>query len=150
MNNQLDTKSFLNDDSIVVITDHKRYSVAISYDLVSDDDDPVPRVSAKGDNATFKLINREAEKKGIEQFESPFLACMLYVMTDVGQEIIHDHYWPVAEVLAFVINTGYAQDCRFKKPNPDKYIFRNMGLNIKTATCNYENVRHFNYKNKFG
>ena len=131
MSSESDISSFLGDDEIiVVITDHKRYSVAISYDFNSDD---APRVVVKGEKSSSKRINEEAEKKGIENFDSPFLACMLYVTTEVGQEIIEDHYWPVAEIIAFVGSTKYAQNRRFKKPKPDKYIFKNMGLNIKTA-----------------
>ena len=34
--------------SIVIITDNQRYSVAITYDINSDEDDPVPIVAAKG------------------------------------------------------------------------------------------------------
>ena len=131
MSSESDISSFLGDDEvIVVVTDYNRYSVALSYDFDSDD---APRVVKKGENMSSKHINEEAEKKGIENFDSPFLACMLYVTTEVGQEIIEDHYWPVAEIIAFVGSTKYAQNRRFRKPKPDKYIFRSMGLNIKTA-----------------
>ena len=122
--------------SIVIITDNQRYSVAITYDINSDEDDPVPIVAAKGEGTVFRWINHEAENVGIDLFESPFLACMLFISTDLGQEISRDHYYPVAQVIAFVVQSRYANDYRLRKPKPDKYILRNMGLNIKTALHN--------------
>ena len=47
--------------SIVIITDNQRYSVAITYDINSDEDDPVPTVAAKGEGTVFRWINHEAE-----------------------------------------------------------------------------------------
>ena len=65
--------------SIVIITDNQRYSVAITYDINSDEDDPVPIVAAKGEGTVFRWINHEAENVGIDLFESPFWpACYLY------------------------------------------------------------------------
>ena len=72
----------------------------------------------KGGISTFETINQEASKKGIDLFDSPFLACMLHLTTDVDQEIIKDHYLPVAHVIAFVVNSRYGSEYRFKKPNP--------------------------------
>ena len=121
-------------NAMVVITDHKRYSVALFYDLQNDES--APKVVEKGDIHTFEIINQEASKKGIDLFDSPFLACMLHLTTDVDQEIIKDHYLPVAHVIAFVMNSRYGSEYRFKKPNPDRYILRSMGLNIKTGIPN--------------
>lgn len=121
-------------NAMVIITDHKRYSVALFYDL--QDDESAPKVVVKGGINTFEIINQEANKKGIELFDSPFLACMLYLTTEVGQEIIQDHYLPVAHVIAFVFKSRYAVAYHLKKPRPDKYVLRNMGLNINVASKN--------------
>ena len=59
-------------NAIVVITDHKRYSVALFYDLQNDES--APKVVEKGGISTFEIINQEASKKGIDLFDSPFFS----------------------------------------------------------------------------
>ena len=48
----------------------------------------ISRVVVKGEKSSSKRINEEAEKKGIENFDSPFLACMLYV---TQQKLVRDN-----------------------------------------------------------
>ena len=121
------------DDAFVVITDYERYSIALSWDCETHD---APKVIAKEGDAGSGSLNEYAYKKGIDIFESPFLACMLCTLTDVGNDISKEHYYPVAHIIAFVINSRWASDNRPKKPKPDKYVLRDMGLNMKTAIQN--------------
>ena len=129
-----DTASLLTlNDAFVVITDYERYSVVLSWDSETHD---APKVIAKNGDADTGYIYDYAKKKGIDIFESPFLACMLYTNTEVGNEISKEHYYPVAHIIAFVVNSRWASDNRLKKPKPDKYVLRDMGLNMKTAIQN--------------
>ena len=121
------------DDAFVVITDYERYSVVLSWDYETHD---APKVIAKERGAGSDSLCEYANKKGIDIFESPFLACMLYMLTEVGNEISKEHYYPVAHIIAFVIDSRWVSDNRLKKPKPDKYILRDMGLNMKTAIQN--------------
>ena len=119
-------------DAFVVTTDYERYSIVLSWDYETHD---APKVIAKeGDTDTDSLY--DYAKKGIDIFESPFLACMLYTYTEVGNEISKEYYYPVAHIIAFVVNSRWASDNRLKKPKPDKYVLRDMGLNMKTAIQN--------------
>ena len=128
---------FTLNDAFVVITDYERYSVVLSWDYETHD---APKVIAKeGDTDTdtdTDSLYDYAKKKGIDIFESPFLACMLYTYTEVGNEISKEHYYPVAHIIAFVVKSRWASDDRLKKPKPDKYVLRDMGLNMKTAIQN--------------
>ena len=121
------------DNALVVITDYKRYSIALSWDCETHD---APKVIAKEGDVGSQALNEYANKKGIDVFESPFLACMLCTLTDVGNDISKEHYYPVAHIIAFVINSRWASDNRPKRPKPDKYILRDMGLIMKTAIQN--------------
>ena len=121
------------DDAFVVITDYERYSVVLSWDSETHD---APKVIAKEGGLSFEPLNKYAKKKSIDIFESPFLACMLYTLTEVGNDISKEHYYPVAHIIAFLINSRCASDSRIKKPKPDKYVLRDMGLNMKTAIQN--------------
>mgnify|MGYP000069102732 CR=1 FL=1 len=73
---------------------------------------------------------------GVWQASGFVMALFLAGLRSVDQEIIKDHYLPVAHVIAFVMNSRYGSEYRFKKPNPDRYILRSMGLNIKTGIPN--------------
>ncbi len=127
-------KKCVTDEVTVVVTDNKRYSVILSYDIESEDS--APKAVAKGEYDLADFINQNAKTKGVDCFESPFLACMLFHMTETGEEVSQEHYYPVAQIFAFVINTRVVRDYHLKRPKPDNYLLRNMGLNIKTMTQN--------------
>ena len=120
--------------AIVVVTDNERYSVALCWCL--DCDCQAPKVVMKGSRTEFRYINDSAKQNFIDLFESPFLACMLYVSTEVGQEISQEHCYAVALVISFVLNSRYGRNYQLKKPKPDKYLLHNMGLDMKKAVPN--------------
>jgi len=83
----------------VVITNPSHYSVAIRY---MEGDMRAPTVVAKGlDEVAFK-IREIAKKHKVLVIESPKLARALYANTEVSDEIPHQLYAAVAEVLAYV------------------------------------------------
>jgi flagellar biosynthetic protein FlhB len=83
----------------VVVTNPTHFSVALRY---SREEDPAPRVVAKGaDHIAFK-IREIARENEIPLVENPPLARTLYKEVKVGGFIPENVYQAVAEVLAFV------------------------------------------------
>lgn len=83
----------------VVITNPTHYSVAIQY---MEGNMQAPKVVAKGlDEVAFK-IRDVAKQYKVLVIESPKLARALYANTDVSDEIPHQLYTAVAEILAYV------------------------------------------------
>jgi len=83
----------------VIITNPTHYAVAIQY---LEGDMRAPTVVAKGlDEVAFK-IPEIAKKHKVLVIESPKLARALYANTEVSDEIPHQLYAAVAEVLAYV------------------------------------------------
>ena len=83
----------------VIITNPTHYAVAIQY---LEGDMRAPTVVAKGlDEVAFK-IREIAKKHKVLVIESPKLARALYANTEVSDEIPHQLYSAVAEVLAYV------------------------------------------------
>ena len=83
----------------VIITNPTHYAVAIQY---LEGDMRAPTVVAKGlDEVAFK-IREIGRKHKVLVIESPKLARALYANTEVSDEIPHQLYSAVAEVLAYV------------------------------------------------
>jgi flagellar biosynthetic protein FlhB len=83
----------------VVITNPTHYAVAIQY---MEGNMHAPKVVAKGlDEVAFK-IRDVAKQYKVLVIESPKLARALYANTEVSDEIPHQLYTAVAEILAYV------------------------------------------------
>jgi flagellar biosynthetic protein FlhB len=88
-------------DADVVITNPEHFSVALSYDPVSDG---APIVLAKGADLMAFRIREEAQKHGIQIFSAPPLARALFFTTEIDQPVHPDLYYAVAQVIAYVFN----------------------------------------------
>jgi len=82
----------------LVITNPTHYAVAISYG----DEDPAPRVVAKGMNHVARKIKEVAREHGVPIIEKPTLARLLFKECEIGRLIPTVLYEAVAEVLAYV------------------------------------------------
>jgi flagellar biosynthesis protein len=78
--------------------DKRRKAVALKYEPIKD---KAPRVTAKGTGLTAERIIELARKEGIPIKEDPDLVRAL-AQLDFHEEIPHDLYKAVAEILAFV------------------------------------------------
>jgi flagellar biosynthetic protein FlhB len=83
----------------VVITNPTHYAVAIAY---NQDEDPAPKVIAKGADLVAQKIKDAAREYSIEIVENKALARMLYNNVQIDEYIPPDMYKAVAEVLAYV------------------------------------------------
>jgi len=83
----------------VIVTNPTHFSVAIRYDT---DTMSAPRVTAKGADLVALRIRQIARSSDVPIVERPPLARALYWGVRVGQEIAHEHYEAVAEILAYV------------------------------------------------
>lgn len=82
----------------LVIANPTHYAVALKYA----DEDPAPRVVAKGMNRIAQKIKEVARENDVPVVEKPTLARLLYRDCDIGQLIPTVLYEAVAEVLAYV------------------------------------------------
>ena len=83
----------------VVITNPTHYAVALSY---NQDEDPAPRLVAKGSDYLAQKIKDIAKENNIEIVENKPLARMLYANVEIDDLIPPELYKAVAEVLAYV------------------------------------------------
>ncbi|WP_027218753.1 flagellar biosynthesis protein FlhB [Butyrivibrio fibrisolvens] len=83
----------------VVITNPTHYAVALVY---NQDEDPAPKVIAKGADYVAMKIKEAAKENHIEIVEDKPLARMLYANVEIGEYIPPELYKAVAEVLAYV------------------------------------------------
>lgn len=83
----------------VVITNPTHYAVALIY---NQDEDPAPKVIAKGADFIAQRIKDAAKENHIEIVEDKPLARMLYANVEIGEFIPPELYKAVAEVLAYV------------------------------------------------
>ena len=83
----------------VVITNPTHYAVALLY---NQDEDPAPKVVAKGADFLAQRIKDVAKENNIEIVEDKPLARMLYANVEIGEFIPPELYKAVAEVLAYV------------------------------------------------
>ena len=113
-------------EATVIITDTKKYWVAIFYDYDEEEDSAsvdVPLVLAKGQYYLNDPMFQESRIKNIDKFDSPELANKLFYSSVIGQEIMENFYESVARILAFFINFKQAKTSDpIEKPDPDKYI----------------------------
>lgn len=83
----------------VVVTNPTHYAVALKYDQSM----PAPKVVAKGlDLVAFK-IREIAQAHGVPIVENPPLARALHNGVEVDQEIPHEFYKAVAEIIGYVM-----------------------------------------------
>jgi len=82
-----------------VVVNPTHYAVAMRYDHGSS---PAPRVVAKGRGLIALRIKEIAARHQVPIIETPPLARALYKAVELRQEIPHEFYRAVAEVLAYV------------------------------------------------
>lgn len=87
----------------VVVTNPTHYAVALSYKI---EEMQAPTVVAKGVDFLAQKIREKAEEHEVPVVENPPLARALYASVDIDQEIPHEHYKAVAEVIGFVMRRG--------------------------------------------
>ena len=113
-------------EATVIITDTKKYWVAIFYDYDAEEDSAsvdAPLILAKGKYYLTDPMFQESGIKNIDKFDSPELASKLFYSSVIGQEIMENFYYSVAKILAFFINFKLAKTSDpIEKPDPDKYI----------------------------
>ena len=113
-------------EATVIITDTKKYWVAIFYDYDEEEDSAsvdAPLILAKGQYYLTDPMFQESRIKNIDKFDSPELANKLFYSSVIGQEIMENFYYSVAKILAFFINFKLAKTSEpIAKPDPDKYI----------------------------
>lgn len=84
----------------VVVTNPTHYAVALSYKI---EEMQAPTLVAKGVDFLAKRIRELAEEHDVPVVENPPLARALYAAVDIDQEIPHEHYKAVAEVVGYVM-----------------------------------------------
>lgn len=82
----------------VVITNPTHFAVALKYE----NDQPAPKVIAKGQDLIAARIRQAAQEHGVELVENPPLARSLYQACEPGDWIPEELFMAVAEVLAYV------------------------------------------------
>jgi flagellar biosynthetic protein FlhB len=83
----------------VVITNPTHFAVALGYDA---EQEPVPRVLAKGQDALALKIRTIAEEARVPVVEDPPVARMLHKALEIGDIIQPEHYKAVASIVGFV------------------------------------------------
>ncbi len=101
-------------DADVVVTNPTHFAVALKY---TEGQMGAPRVLAKGADHMAARIREIAEENRITLFEAPPLARALYWTTEVGQEIPHQLYLAVAQVLTYVFRLKAAAENRGAWPD---------------------------------
>ena len=96
-------------DADVVVTNPTHFAVALKY---SEGQMGAPRVLAKGADHMAARIRAVAEQNQVVLFEAPPLARALYWTTEIGQEIPHQLYLAVAQVLTYVFRLRAAAENR--------------------------------------
>jgi len=103
-------------DADVVVTNPTHFAVALKYNK----DMRAPLVVARGADLVAANIRRVAEENEVLLVETPPLARALYYNTDIGEEIPHDLYVAVAQILAYVYQLRNVQKNGGKKPTQPK------------------------------
>ena len=86
-------------DATVVVTNPTHLSIAIKY---VDGEMNAPKVVAKGADLVALKIKEIAKENDVPIMENKPLARMLYEKVEIDEEIPHDMYQAVAEILAMV------------------------------------------------
>jgi flagellar biosynthetic protein FlhB len=84
----------------VVITNPTHFAVALKYDMATM---AAPKVVAKGHDDLALRIRTVADAHDVPIVENPPLAQALYHGVELDQEIPHEHYKAVAEVIGYVM-----------------------------------------------
>jgi len=87
----------------VIVTNPTHYAIALKYDNATMQ---APKVVAKGADFMAMRIRQIAALNGIPLVERKPLARALYAGVEVGQEVPHEHYAAVAEIIAYVYRLG--------------------------------------------
>ena len=88
-------------NATVVVTNPTHLSIAIKYE---DGEMNAPKVVAKGADIVALKIKEIAKENDVPIMENKTLARMLYEKVEIDEEIPHDMYQAVAEILAMVFN----------------------------------------------
>jgi len=83
----------------VVIANPTHYSIALQYETGMS----APVCVAKGRDAVALKIRQLAKEHGVPLVENPPLARTLYTSVELDEEIPHEHYKAVAEVIGYVM-----------------------------------------------
>lgn len=100
-------------DADVVITNPTHFAVALKYDQ---NNMKAPQVLAKGADLMAANIRRVALANDVLLVETPPLARALYYTTEIGEEVPHELYVAVAQILAYVYQLRNVQKNGGKKP----------------------------------
>lgn len=87
----------------VIVTNPTHYAIALKYDSATM---TAPKVIAKGADFMAMRIRQIAALNGVPLVERKPLARALFANVEVGQEVPHEHYAAVAEILAYVYRLG--------------------------------------------
>jgi flagellar biosynthetic protein FlhB len=87
-------------EASVVITNPTHFAVALKYEF---DDMDAPTLVAKGQDFMAKQIRDIATEHDIPIVENPPLARALYAGVEIDQEIPHEHFKAVAEIIGYVM-----------------------------------------------
>lgn len=86
-------------DASVLITNPTHFAVALKYEM---DDMAAPVLLAKGQDFLALKMREVAEEHGIPIVENPPVARALYANVEVDEEIPHEHFKAVAEIIGYV------------------------------------------------
>lgn len=98
----------------VIVTNPTHFAVALQY---AEGEMNAPRVVAKGVDHMAAHIRAIGSEHKIMVFEAPLLARALYWTTEIGQEIPHQLYLAVAQVLTYVFRLKAAAENRGEWPD---------------------------------
>lgn len=98
----------------VIVTNPTHFAVALQY---AEGEMNAPRVVAKGVDHMAAHIRAIGSEHKIMVFEAPLLARALYWTTEIGQEIPHQLYLAVAQVLTYVFRLKSAAENRGEWPD---------------------------------
>ncbi|MDR3515167.1 MAG: flagellar biosynthesis protein FlhB [Azospirillaceae bacterium] len=93
----------------VIVTNPTHFAIALKYEPPGM---KAPLLVAKGSDLVAKRIRDLAEEHQIPIVENPPLARALYASVDIDQEIPHEHYRAVAEVISFVFKMRKSRGAR--------------------------------------
>lgn len=98
----------------VIITNPTHFAVALRY---AEGEMKAPLVVAKGIDHMAARIRSIGSEQKIMSFEAPLLARALYWTTEIGQEIPHQLYLAVAQVLTYVFRLKAAAENQGEWPD---------------------------------
>ena len=118
----------------LIITDSKKYWVALHYDYDYEDDTVsssfnAPIVVSKGKDYINDVVAKESRIKNLDTFDSPILANKLFDSSRINKEILPQFYESLAQVLAFFHNFRESETSEpIEKPAPDKSILSDNSI----------------------